>query len=610
MKEIKLVLFIAVLVIACLGVAAYYFVFKPVPVTPTQPLQVKADEPEADPAAEKAARDQKLLETARNANLRGDYDTVIESLKPLDENYEVLSMLAYAFARKGHLETAIVLFERAMTYERMPRDGYALAGLYEQTGDITVAMTLYEVLSHLNLPENLSRGVLEGLVRTSFFLSENKTAYEASKKLLQRHPDSEIGAITFLRTLPEQSESPLAEVELFERTSGKHFEDNHAVTTWLASFYSEVAKQPEKALSYYERALKLDAAVFIPHLEIYKIFTAKGEHKKALEHISAFRTDNPSYSDVFFEASMTALELKDIKNAFLLYATAVVGKPILLAESERGLFIAYEKYLKKSGSQLDKDFYKLFYDYINAKRETTYDDLVKMYDQLKDSPYVDIARAIYNERAKEKRADEEHQKKYKAYLKEVAEYEQMVKEMEAERKRLEALSKPSPADLVKIKALNKPHDSKAQYEAAVELSRMGYSNDAKSFLRDAARLAPDAYEPRYSLAILALNDGDNLTARNYVNDALAADPSSSQAWSLSAALYLDAHENEDAEIAANNAIRYNPKNSDAWKILGQLSLRKNEFQQAGDYIDRAIASEQNPDKLKELKDLRTSIGYY
>lgn len=608
MDDLKLPLFLLIAILGGVGFYIYQQSQKqPVPnVKSSKKIVRTVDEDEESKKKSKQADNEELIETVKDVFEKGNYEKTLEMLSghENDNSYDILRMMAYSYASTDEPDKAIITFEKALKLRKIPVDGYSLGYMYEKTGRLEAAASLYMELAGLKLPANLRRSVYEGVARIAWFFPENEDMLAIIRNLVKTWPDSYDGSFGLIKLL--KAKKSYDGIENISETNYKGHSDDYMYNFSLGELYFE-AEKDELATKCFSKCTKLDKQNYAPYLYLHKLMKRNGKKSLAQTALMKFMESKQVYPELFFDAAMDAIEDNEYIVAFKFYLSAISCDKKLLGKNDNELVSKVEKYLKSSGSELDNKMMMAVVSYLNGDYNYALEELNRLKPELDKTDYADSIQRIIWECEVLDSIDKKRESDLKAY----EDYLRRKEEKKLKKankvnpgkdiavKRLENASEISEEEL-KTKAVKAPKDYEIQMQVGLEMAARGKTKDAKVFFKNASLLRQNAAEPHVEIAKLCLAENDTVGAEMNLSSALLANDSNSNALALSATLNFSKNNLSRAKSLAERSLSIDSNNSQANVILAKIYIKENDFARAEGCIEKALISETDKKVRAEL----------
>ncbi|GAB4276687.1 MAG: hypothetical protein Kow0029_18890 [Candidatus Rifleibacteriota bacterium] len=543
------------------------------------------------------------IDKAEKAFEKGDYQKAVNLLEGEKNtpDYRIQRILGYSYAALKKFDDAIVAFEKTLEQRKVPENGYSLAYLYEITGRTKVARMLYEDLLGAELPPKMLKGVYEGLSRTSVFENDTRAAFKYNMEMVKKYPDSPEGFIALLKII--RNTGRLKGLENLVALGDNHHLQNFEYNFWLGVLYFETGNF-KPALERFKRCTEIDPSNSTPYYYTYRILKRQKNIEEALNELEKYHKLNPLLPHIFFEAAIDAKNEGRLDLAYKFLRSAYTMDRTLLGRDDKGTMREIERMVKNNGSDLDKKFLSAFINYINGDHKIALEQIRHLLPKLKSTELENDAKRIQRECINLERQEMDYQN-YLDRLERQKKLQQQALLNAAETK--QEFENETEAELIMKKAMINPNDLRLQYQAGLQLARIGALEDAKRFFDNALRINPNILEANYSMAKVLIFQQNYRRAREYIDRALKINPNNSQTLSISAYLHFLERDYSRARSDAEGALKANPNNGEARMVLAEVAMRNNDFRTALKEVNMGLEVERDPERRKKLLNIKKSI---
>lgn len=564
---------------------------------------------------DKLAKAGQKLEDAIGAFNKKNYKLAYDLLQGYSQgdDYDLVKVRAYSLAAMGRDTDAILEFEKLMNIKKVPENAFALAYVYEKAGFLDTAHKTYEELSQAKLASTLEVDILEGLVRTLAYESDEKKRFQKVQRLVKLSPSSELGAVAFAKICSEltNDKRPQQFIEKLWEIHKKSYEYNY----W-AGIYSLNNGFVSFAIKLFNNCIALAPENSGAYFYAFKAEKENGNNAKALALLEKYRsmTSVQVASKTIYEAAREAYKLKKLKLAYELYRSAVSADRSILANDDSDLLKDVETRLVPMLSPEERAFHQVFKRYLDGQYDLALEQMQKLHPSL-EQPLKFDGFNLMRECKSVKRQDNQYLQ-YLADLEQAKIDEELAKKLEkklaaeeeAFAKLVEQLPDESLLDAIKRNAMLDPTNYASQYNAAVSLSENGFYQESVLFFELAQRLEPSNHEPAFSLAKLNFLQGNPFSTGQNIKRALELAPSDTSVLTLAAEIELSKNNPDSALAYAQKALKANVNNYDAKAMLAQAHAQRGEVQEAKALIEQALAAKNMDAALrKRLTDLKGSL---
>ena len=157
---------------------------------------------------------------------------------------------------------------------------------------------------------------------------------------------------------------------------------------------------------------------------------------------------------------------------------------------------------------------------------------------------------------------------------------------------------------------NANHNLARAWLGVGRLLSAGKPEEALHAFAEAARLDPQAAEPRLQSAILLEKQKDYAAAEREFRQAATLDPHSSEALAGLVNVYTESHRLPEAEAALRQFLQLDPQNNNAQVQLGRVLVAEGKTADALPLLEAALKQQRDPAALRELAGLHALNKQY
>lgn len=611
-----------ILLLAIVGGSAYYYTnVRKVPEAPVRSIHKTTRVVEEEPVDEEEKLQAKkgVTKKATEAFENGDFDKVKEILADYkeDKSYDIQRMLAYSLASDKEYDQAIVAFEEVLKLRRVPVDGYSLGYLYEITGRYKAAMSLYLELLDEKLPAALRRSVHEGVARCIQYLPEDSEPCKHVANLAKMWPESYDGIIGLIRILKEKkSYNSVAKIsELGDKNFAKDYNYNFLIGELAAD-----AGKTELSLKHFKRCLSIQPDVLTPNFNIYNLLK-NTDVENALNALEEFLANDITYPEIYFEAALKANEIKNYRQAFRFYLSAVSSDRKLLGREENGLMSAVKDYFGQSDNQLNKDFLMAFDSFLNGDHNAASEELNRLKPELDNTVFKADVERLLKQCASLDNMDKRRDAQIKAYedaLKAEAaakarklELERKKKGIAGDSKKVKVAAIPDAKTLsdndLRMRALKAPQDYVIQYQTAMEFMNRGNYKEAKVFLKNSISLNEKEIDPYLDLIKINVELEDMAGAEKTLSSVMQIAPEHYKVLTVASIVQFAKKDYLSARNSAKSALDANPNATEARMLLIRSHVLLKHRDEAREEIEKGLKVEKDNAVRAELLKMKRSL---